>query len=153
MVQKYIAVFLVLMLSSLTAAPAFAGDYTNAKLLPHRLPLSGSAAAALASSTALPPRATFSEMVATAAFAPQQPGQGQPSQPAPARHWSKAGKVMTVIGLGLAAAGGIMMTKQNTTIASNGTTETQIDWKATGGGFIAGGAILAVIGLTRHSTD
>ena len=148
MVQKYIAVFLVVMLSSMAAAPAFAGDYTNTKLLPHRLPLSGSAA--LASSTVLPPRSTFNQMAGAVAFAPQQ---GQPTQPTPTRHWSKAGKILTFIGLGLAAAGGIMMTKKNTTIATTSTTETQIDWKATGGGFIAGGAVLAIIGLTRHSSD
>jgi hypothetical protein len=150
-VQKYFAVFLVFLLSSLAAVPAFAGDYTNTKLLPHRLPLSASAA--LASSAAIPGRTTFNEMAGTLAFAPQQPGQAQSTPPAPARHWSRAGKIMTVIGAGLAVAGGIMMTKQNTTISSTSTTETQIDWKATGAGFIAGGAILAVVGLTRHSTD
>jgi hypothetical protein len=79
MVRKYVAVLLALMLSGL-AAPAFAGDYQNAKLLPQSFSL------ALASPAALAPRTTFGGVAGTVAFAMPQSGQPhgqspQPSQP------------------------------------------------------------------------
>ena len=152
MVQKYIALILVLTLSGLAAAPAFAGDYTNTKLLPHRILTAGSTSQALATSTAVPSRTTFSQMAGTLAFAPPQASQAQPAKPAAStRHWTKGGKIMTIIGLSCVAAGGIMMTKQNQTISSTGSTDLQINWKATGAIWIGGGAVLALIGLTRHS--
>jgi hypothetical protein len=149
MVQKYIAVFLVLMLSGL-AAPAFAGDFVNMKLIPQSFPL------ALASPAAIPPATGPSAIAGTLAYAMPQSSQGQPAQPSQAkpvstRHWSKAGKIMTVIGIGLAGAGGFMMTRSNQTISTDGDVETQINWKATGALTMSAGAVLAIIGLTRHS--
>ncbi len=145
MVQKCIAVLLVLMLSGL-AAPAFAGDFVNMKLVAQSLPLS------LLSPAAIPPSAVGG----TLAYAMPQSSQAQSTQPSQAkpastRHWSKAGKIMTVVGIGLAGAGGFMMTRSNQTISTNGDVETQINWKATGALTMSAGAVLAIIGLTRHS--
>ena len=161
MVQKYIAVFLVFMLSSLTAAPAFAGDYTNAKLLPHRLPMAGSASAALASSTALPPRTTFNEVVGALAFAPQQPGQPQPQPASPTKgELTTAGKVMKWVGIGLIGAGaadiavGAAISNTNTCagvsncININGVARTV--YYASGGVSIGVGAVLLIVGLHKR---
>jgi hypothetical protein len=136
MVQKYIVALVVLLVLAL-ATPAFAGDLVNPKLLPPQYTYRGQLASGME-------------------FAPQQAGQPLAAPPQPAttgRHWTKAGKILTFAGLGCAIAGGIMMTKQNQTIATTSTESVQIDWKATGAGFLGTGAVLAIVGLTRHSND
>jgi hypothetical protein len=106
MVQKYIAVFLVVMLPGL-ATPAFAGDYMNTKLLPQRFPL------VLEISTAQPPGTTFSEMPGTLAFAPQQSSQdqAQPAQPAQPNsgQWTSGGKKWG--GIALMIGGGALLAR------------------------------------------
>jgi hypothetical protein len=78
--RKCVSVFLVLMLSGL-AAPAFAGDDMNMKLLPQSLPL------APASWMALPPVTSLREMPGALAFAlpqsvqPQATPANQPQTP------------------------------------------------------------------------
>ena len=82
---------------------------------------------------------------------------GTPSsdQPAPKhRHWSKKGKVLTIVGVGLIGGGAAAIVHgQNTTVSCSGNTCTEIAWKATGAAWAAGGAALVIVGLTRHTTD
>jgi len=167
-VQKYIALILALMLSGLTAAPAFAGDYMNLKLLPHRIPFAESASSALASSAALPPRTTFSEMAGALAFAPPQTGQGQPAQPAPPappaqpakKELTTKGKIMKWVGIGLMASGGIDIAAGAAVSGSsscNGnsycTTVNSVSkgiYYGSGGACIGVGAILLIFGLRNR---
>ena len=161
MVQKYIAVFLVFMLSSMAAAPAFAGDYTNTKLLPHRLPLSVSASAALATSAAIPARTTFSEMAGTLAFAPQQPGQPQPQATSPSKgELTTAGKVMKWVGIALMAGGaadvaaGAVVSNSNSCAGSSNCLDlgsiARPVYYASGGVSIGIGAVLLIVGLHKR---
>ena len=82
-----------------------------------------------------------------------------PNQPAVHhRHWSKTGKILTFVGIGLVGAGAAAIVHgQDTRIActSNGATETCADiaWKATGAVWLGGGAALVIIGATRHTDD
>jgi hypothetical protein len=78
-----------------------------------------------------------------------------PNQAAsPHRHWSKGGKIMTIVGAGLIGAGtGALIHGQNTQVACSNGTCTEIAWKATGAIWMAGGAALVIVGVTRHTTD
>jgi hypothetical protein len=72
----------------------------------------------------------------------------------PHRHWSKGGKIMTVIGGGLIGAGtAALIHGQNTQVACSGGTCTEIAWKATGAIWMAGGAALVIVGATRRTED
>jgi hypothetical protein len=77
---------------------------------------------------------------------------------APHRHWSKTGKILTIVGAGLIGAGtAAIVHGQDTRIActSNGTTQTCADiaWKATGAVWTGAGAALVIIGATRRTDD
>jgi len=77
---------------------------------------------------------------------------------APHRHWSKTGKILTIVGASLIGAGtAAIVHGQNTRIActSNGTVETctEIAWKATGAIWTGAGAALVIIGATRRTDD
>ena len=77
---------------------------------------------------------------------------------APHRHWSKTGKILTIVGAGLIGAGAAAIVHgQNTRVActSNGTVETceEIAWKATGAIWTGAGAALVIIGATRRTED
>lgn len=78
-------------------------------------------------------------------------------QPAPRKHWTKGGKIMTFIGLGLLAGGASAFaygeSNGNSYGCNSGGTCVAVDWKWTGVGWMAAGSTLTVIGLTRHSTD
>lgn len=78
-------------------------------------------------------------------------------QPAPQRHWTKGGKIMTFIGLGLLAGGTTAFaygeSNGNSYSCNTGGTCVAVDWKWTGVGWMAAGSTLTVIGLTRHSTQ
>ena len=78
-----------------------------------------------------------------------------PSQTAtPHRHWSKGGKVMTIIGAGLVGAGtAALIHGQNTQIACSNGYCTSIAWKATGAIWMAGGAALVIVGATRRTEN
>jgi hypothetical protein len=79
-------------------------------------------------------------------------GTGPSERPAPKRHWSKTGKVLTIVGAGLIAGGtAAVVHGQNTTVACGSNSCTQIGWKATGAVWMAGGAALVIVGLTRHT--
>ncbi len=72
-----------------------------------------------------------------------------PDQATGSRTWTKGGKVMTGIGLAMVGIGAIMMAKGSSE-DEIGDSGLAIDWKVTGGLWIAGGAVLAIIGLTRR---
>jgi hypothetical protein len=77
---------------------------------------------------------------------------------APHRHWSKTGKILTFVGVGLVGGGAAAIVHgQNTRIActSNGTVQTCADiaWRATGAIWTGAGAALVIIGATRRTDD
>lgn len=77
---------------------------------------------------------------------------------APHKHWSKTGKILTIVGAGLIGAGtAAIVHGQNTRVActSNGTVETcaSIAWRATGAIWAGGGAALVIVGATRRTDD
>ncbi|HKV79039.1 MAG TPA: hypothetical protein VJP02_12900 [Candidatus Sulfotelmatobacter sp.] len=78
-----------------------------------------------------------------------------PSQTAtPHRHWSKGGKVMTIIGAGLVGAGtAALIHGQNTQVACSNGTCASIAWRATGAIWMGGGAALVIVGATRRTED
>lgn len=80
-----------------------------------------------------------------------------PAQPAPHKHWTKGGKIMTFVGLGLLAGGtGALaygLSNENSYSCSSGGTCIAVDWKWTGVAWMAAGGALTVIGATRRSTD
>ena len=73
----------------------------------------------------------------------------QAPSPTNGKSWTKAGKIMTAIGIPIAAVGAIMLA-----VGSDedrvGDTNVAINWKATGAIWLAGGAVLTIIGLTRR---
>jgi hypothetical protein len=80
-----------------------------------------------------------------------QPPKGPSAVDPPAdRKWTPGGKVMTIIGVGLIAAGAFMMTRDNQTIYSDDSGGVAINWKITGGITMGGGAALTILGLTRR---
>ena len=77
---------------------------------------------------------------------------------APHRHWSKTGKILTFVGVGLVGGGAAAIVHgQNTRIActSNGTVQTCADiaWRATGAIWTGAGAALVIVGATRRTED
>ena len=139
MIQRYLALMTVMMLLGLSS-PALAGDLVSPQLT--------ASLSADAVRPYIPGR--------LAAFSFQAPSQTPSQLPAAPveKHWTKGGKIMTFIGLGLVAAGVGLMFVPNTTVSSScnssSCSETQINWKATGGGIAGGGAVLMIIGLTRR---
>jgi len=79
------------------------------------------------------------------------------NQPVRHRHWTKGGKIMTGIGAGLLVGGGIALAhglnNANSYSCTSGGTCVAVDWKVTGGIWLGTGAVLTVLGVTRHSTD
>lgn len=72
----------------------------------------------------------------------------------PHRHWSKTGKILTIVGAGLIGAGtAAVVHGQNTQIACSNGTCTDIAWKATGAIWLGGGTALVIIGATRRTDD
>ena len=122
-------------------SPAFAGDFISPRFSAPA-PAGLGVTLGLASATQPGPPET--------GFGFQDPSQQQPTQPAshpPERHWTKGGKIMTGIGVGLAVVGIIEFTRTTQPLASGGV---EINWKATGGITMGAAAILAAIGLTRR---
>jgi hypothetical protein len=100
---------------------------------------------------ATPAMAGEANLVNPKLLAGLQPPQGPTVANPPAeKHWTQGGKIMTFIGIGLIGAGAFMMTRDNQTIASNGNTEWQIQWRVTGGITAGAGAALMILGLTRR---
>lgn len=129
---------LVIVALLVTCLPASASDLVSPKLLP---PASGLRAG-------IPNR--------NVAF---DSGTSSSDRPAPRRHWSKTGKILTIVGGGLIGAGaGAFVYGQNNPHAgcsSSGIISncTSVVWKATGGIWMGAGAALVIVGLTRHTTD
>jgi hypothetical protein len=72
----------------------------------------------------------------------------------PHRHWSKTGKILTIVGAGLIGAGAAAVVHgQNTQIACSNGVCTDIAWKATGAIWMGGGTALVIIGATRRTDD
>jgi hypothetical protein len=70
------------------------------------------------------------------------------------RHWSKTGKILTIVGAGLVGAGAAAIVHgQNTRVACSGTTCVDVAWKATGAIWTGAGAALVIIGATRRTDD
>jgi hypothetical protein len=109
-------------------------------------------AADLVSPKLFPPASGLRVGIPNVAF---DSGTGSSDQPAPKRrHWSKTGKVLTIVGAGLIGGGAAAIVHgQNTTVGCSGNTCAQIGWRATGIAWVAGGAALVIVGLTRHTTD
>ena len=124
---------LVIVALLVTCLPASAADLVSPKLLP---PASGLRAG-------IPNR--------NVAF---DTGTGSSDRPAPRRHWSKTGKILTIVGGGLIAGGAAALVHgQNTKVACSSGTCTEIAWRATGAVWMASGAALVIVGLTRRTTD
>jgi hypothetical protein len=129
------ALLIVTMLGA--GSPALAQDLVSPKLLPAPSAVRAASAPNLAFGT----------------------GNDSSSQAAPLhRHWSKTGKILTIVGAGLIGAGtAALIHGQNTQVActSNGTVETCADiaWRATGAIWLGGGAALVIVGATRRTED
>lgn len=124
---------LVILAMLVTWLPASAADLVSPKLLP---PASGLRAGIPNQNVAF------------------DSGTGSSDRPAPRRHWSKTGKILTIVGGGLIAGGtAAIVHGQNTRVACSGNTCADIVWRDTGIGWTASGAALVIVGLTRHTTD
>ena len=133
MTHRCLAMLLVMAMLGM-CLPASAADLVSPKLLP--------------SASAL--RAVTPNL--NAAFDPQAGSSDQPT--APHRHWSKTGKILTIVGAGLIAGGtAAIVHGQKTQVVCSGNTCTDIAWRDTGIGWAAGGAALVIVGVTRHTTD
>jgi hypothetical protein len=112
----------------------------------------------LVSPKLLPPAATLRAGIAARNLA-FDAGNDSPNQAvAPHRHWSKTGKILTAVGVGLIGGGvAAIVHGQNTRVAcvSNGAEETcaEIAWKATGAVWLGGGSALVIIGATRRTDE
>jgi hypothetical protein len=69
--------------------------------------------------------------------------------PVQRKHWTRGGKVMTFVGAGVAAVGTVLLVHG----ASNQQQMFAKDEEWTGAGMLAGGSVLAIVGLTRHSKN
>jgi hypothetical protein len=137
MFRGWMASILVVLITGLSC-PVFAGDLVSPKLLPRE--------ARYSSRTAWPGR--------MAAFGLPQSGQSQasPQQAAP-RTRSKAGKILTIVGLGVAGAGVAMVVAapKESTVYSSGDSSVNVNWRYTGYAWIGIGGVLSVIGLIKLS--
>lgn len=68
------------------------------------------------------------------------------------RTWTKAGKIMTAIGIPLAAVGAVVLIAgpKETDYMTGGTTGVRVYWKATGAIWLGIGSVLTIVGLTRR---
>ncbi len=133
MTHRCLAILLVMAMLGM-CLPASAADLVSPKLLPP--------ASAL--------RAVTPNLNATF-----DSGNGSSDRPTtPHRHWSKTGKILTIVGAGLIAGGtAAIVHGQNTPVACSGISCVDIAWRDTGIGWAAGGAVLVIVGATRHTTD
>lgn len=129
--RRFWGIFVTMVL--VASLPAFAQNLVSPRLLPSSAELRAAAARASLGQSSTP----------------------STSQPAHQKHWTKGGKIMTFIGAGLLAGGtGALaygLSNENSYSCSVGNTCVAVDWKWTGVAWMAGGATLAVIGLTRRS--
>ncbi|MGP0020824.1 MAG: hypothetical protein ACLPHP_19805 [Candidatus Sulfotelmatobacter sp.] len=72
----------------------------------------------------------------------------------PHRHWSKTGKILTIVGAGLLGAGTVALVHgENTQLACSNGSCVDIAWRDTGAIWAGTGAVLVIVGVTRHTTD
>jgi hypothetical protein len=72
----------------------------------------------------------------------------------PHRHWSKTGKILTIVGVGLIGAGtAAIVHGQNTRVACSNGTCVNVAWRATGAIWAGAGAALVIVGATRRTED
>lgn len=108
----------------------------------------------LVSPKLLPPPSALSTGTAARNFAFQTGDAASKPTPPPHRHWSKTGKILTIVGAGLLGAGAAAIVHgENTQVACNSGTCVDIAWKATGAIWAGAGAALVIVGATRHTTD
>jgi hypothetical protein len=78
----------------------------------------------------------------------------KPAPPPPHRHWSKTGKILTIVGAGLIGAGAVAIAHgQDTQVACSGGRCVDIAWRDTGAIWAGAGAALVIVGVTRHTED
>jgi hypothetical protein len=107
----------------------------------------------LVSPKLLPPAATL-RMGITARNLAFDQADGTSNQTAPHRHWSKTGKILTIVGAGLIGAGtAALVHGQNSEVACNGGSCVNIAWRATGAIWMGAGAALVIVGATRRTED
>jgi len=118
----------VLMLAFSAALPVLAQNLVSLKLLPPPSPLHAmqSLNTSLGQGSAVPT-----------------------NEPVLRKHWTRGGKVMTFVGAGIATVGTVLLVHG----ASNQQQMFANDEKWTGAGMLAGGSVLTIMGLTRHSTN
>ena len=63
--------------------------------------------------------------------------------------WTRTGKILTFIGIPVAAVGAVMLAAGSSEDRI-GDTDLAIDWKTTGAIWLGSGAVLTIIGLTRR---
>lgn len=83
-------------------------------------------------------------------------GQSSSTLPAARGHWTKGGKIMTYIGIGMLGAGGYMLAyglKNGDSTSCSNNTCVSVSWKYTGAAWLGVGTALTAIGLTRHSRE
>jgi len=138
MFHRWIASGLILTILT-TVSPVFAGDLTSIQT-----------PSPVAARTSI-----FHRSGSLAAFSFQQPAQAQ-ALPAPAtyqKHWTRRGKILTIVGVGVAGLGAFMMTRKDQDLGTSfegGQLVTRtLRMKVAGGLTIGVGALLAGIGLTR----
>ena len=109
----------------------------------------------LVSPKLLPPAAALRTGIATRNLAFQTgDNASKPAPPPPHRHWSKTGKILTIVGAGLLGAGTVALVHgQNTQVACNNGTCVDIAWRDTGAIWAGAGAALVIVGVTRHTED
>ena len=108
----------------------------------------------LVSPKLLPPASAVRTGIATRDLAFGTGDDPAKQAPPPHRHWSKAGKIMTIVGAGLIGAGTVALVHgQNTQVACSNGTCVGIAWRATGAIWTAGGAVLVIVGATRRTED
>jgi hypothetical protein len=102
----------------------------------------------------LPPASALRMGIATRNLA-LAPGDDPSKQaPSPNRHWSKTGKILTIVGAGLIGAGTVALVHgQNTQVACSNGTCVDIKWRTTGAIWAGAGAALVIVGVTRHTTN
>lgn len=118
-----------LMLLFSAAVPASAQNLVSPKLLPVK------------------PSLRVGNETLNAAFG--QDSRTQTNEASHRRHWTTGGKVLTFVGAGIATMGTVLLVHG----ASNPQQMFANDVKWTGAGLLAGGSVLTIIGLTRHSTN
>jgi len=108
----------------------------------------------LVSAKLLPPAPALRTGIAARNFAFQAADQTSKPPVPPHRHWSKTGKILTIVGAGLLGAGAVAIVHgQNTQVTCSNGQCVDIAWRDTGAIWAGAGAALVIVGVTRHTED